>query len=74
MTFKRASQSDFLGRRASLDRPAWREPVFDAVAVEIAKVQPLLFRFWWGENPHHIAVNRQSGQTLVPSVTIGWYM
>ncbi len=32
MTLKRASQSDFLGRRASLDRPALREPVFDAVS------------------------------------------
>ena len=43
-----------------MDRPAWREPVFDAVAVEIAKVQPPLFRFWWGKNRHYIDVRKCS--------------
>ena len=55
MTLKRARQRGFLGRSASSDRPAWRDPGFDAVAVEIAKVQPPLFRFSSEKNRHHIA-------------------
>ena len=60
MTLKRARQRGFLGRSASSDRPAWRDPGFDAVAVEIAKVQPPLFRFSSEKNRHHIVVRKCS--------------